>query len=396
MKKLLNISTQKEKLDVAHTNTILSQLLHLIPRHVFEALERKHSTGRKARKFSRWNQFVCLAFIHLSARRSMRDGIRNLIANARRLYHLGAKPVSRSTFSDANNKRPAALYQALFGELYHRCQSISPVHKFRFKNKLFSLDSSTIKLCLTAFPWASFRKKRGGVKLHTLLDHDGYIPSFLKITEARQHDSKIAEVLKLPKGSIVAFDKAYNNYKWFAALCGAGVFFVTRLKDNAKYTVLKRRTANRKLGVTSDQIIQVKTSDGKLKLRRVGYYCSQTHKHYEFLTNHFDLSAKTIADIYKERWQIEIFFRLIKQNLKLKSFVGNSENAVFTQVYVAMIVHLLLAYFRFVPKIDLSFQKMIQLLQLNLLKRTCLEEFFKSPKEKPDIKSGYPLLELAG
>ena len=149
------------------------------------------------------------------------------------------------------------------------------------------------------------------------------------------------------------------------------------------------------MGVTSDQIIQVKTDDGKLKLRRVGYYCSESRKHYEFLTNHFDLSAKTIADIYKERWQIEIFFRLIKQNLKLKSFVGNSENAVFTQVYVAMIVHLLVAYLKFISKIRLSPQKMLQLLQMNLLKRTCLEEFFKPPKEKPDIERGYPLLELA-
>ena len=209
MKKVPKPTITKENLDVAHTNTILSQLLHLIPRHVFETLERKHSTGRRGRTFSRWNQFVCLAFIHLSARRSMRDGIRNLIANARRLYHLGAKPVSRSTFSDANNKRPASFYQALFGKLYQRCQSVSPVHKFRFKNKLFSLDSSTIKLCLEAFPWASFRKRRGGIKLHTLLDHDGYIPAFMKITEARQHDSKILKLLKLPKGSIVVFDKAY-------------------------------------------------------------------------------------------------------------------------------------------------------------------------------------------
>lgn len=197
---------------MSHSNTILSQLLSLIPKHVFEAVERKHPSARKARVFTRWTQFVSLAFIHLTARPSMRDGIRNLDANIRQLHHLGIKPVSRSTFSDANNKRPAEFFQTLLGEVYKRCEAISPVHKFRFKNKLFNLDASTIKLCLEAFPWASFRKNRGGIKLHTLLDHDGYIPAITVVTDARQHDSKVAKTLKLPKGLIVVFDKGYKDY----------------------------------------------------------------------------------------------------------------------------------------------------------------------------------------
>lgn len=181
------------------------------------------STGRTARVFSRWGQFVCLAFIHLAARPSMRDGIRNLDANTRRLYHLGVEPVARSTFSDANNTRPAALFADLFGALYKSCEALSPRHKFRFKNKLFNLDASTIKLCLPAFPWASFRKNRGGIKLHTLFDHDGGIPAFVRVTKAWRHEASLAKTFRLPKGSIVVFDKGYVSYPWFRTLVASGV-----------------------------------------------------------------------------------------------------------------------------------------------------------------------------
>ena len=385
----------KEILDMSHSNTIFNQLLSLVPRHEFENLAKEHDTGRKIRTFSRWNQFVHLAFIHLSARRSMRDGIRNMNANFKRLYHLGARPAARSTFSDANNKRPAELFQALFGKLYQRCEPVAPSHKFRFKAKLYSLDASTVKLCLSVFPWASFRKRRGGIKLHTVLDHDGYIPAFVRVTNARRHESRLTRTLRLPKGSIITFDKGYISYPWFEALTESSVFFVTRQKNNASYRILKRRPVNRKQGVTSDQEILVKTRRGELKLRRIGYRDPETGKHYKYLTNHFTLSAKTIADIYKERWRIEIFFRLIKQNLKLKSFIGNSENAVLSQVYVAMIVYLLLAYLKFRSRIGPSLQKMIQLLQLNLFQRTDLESLFKPPEKMSKIKTTYPLLAWA-
>jgi hypothetical protein len=385
----------QENLDVAYSNTILSQLLSLIPRHVFTQAERAYPTERKARVFSRWNQFVSLSFIHLAARHSMRDGIRNLTVNARKLYHLGAKPVARSTFSDANKNRPAEFFQTLFGEMYKRCQAISPIHNFRFKNKLFSLDASTIKLSLEQFSWASFRENRGGIKLHALLDHDGYIPSFLEITDARKHESKIAQALTLPKGSIVVFDRGYVCYRWFVALIQAGVFFVTRQKKNMSYKVLERRPANKKLGITSDQIVQVMSGGKPLKLRRVGYRDATSGKHFVYLTSHFTLSARTIADIYKERWQIEIFFRLIKQNLKIKRFVGTSKNAVMAQIYVAMIMYLLVAFLKYTSKLGWSIQEMLQLLQMNVFKRTSLEAFFKPPDRMSKINEGYPLLELA-
>jgi hypothetical protein len=385
----------KEILDVAHSNSILNQMLSFIPRHVFQRLEREHLTGRQPRTFGLWNQFVCLMFIQLSGRKSMRDCIRNLQAAPKKLYHLGLKPVSRSTFSDANNKRPSDFFQALFGEMYRRCAPHAPKHKFRFKSKLMSLDSSTISLCLSVFPWASFRSKRGGVKMHTLLDHDGHIPAFVCVSEAKKHDLSVAKTLTLPKGSIVAFDKAYNDYRWFHLLGKQGVHFVTRQKSNASYRVVKRQAVNRKLGVTSDQIIEVATANGKLKLRRVGFKDQETGKHYKFLTNNFKLAPKTIADIYKERWKIELFFKEIKQNLKIKSFVGNSENAVLTQIYTALIVYLIAAYIRFTSRIGMSVQQMLQLLQVNVFGRIALIELFRPPQKSDSNGYDSSLLRLA-
>jgi hypothetical protein len=326
----------------------------------------------------------------------MRDGIRSLGANLKHLYHLGLRTVARSTFADANAKRPAEFFQALFGTLYQRCSAIAPGHKFRFKAKLFSFDSSVVKLCLSAFPWADFRAKRGGMKLHVVLDHNGYLPAFVRVTKARMHDSKMIKMLKLPKGSIAVFDKAYVNYPWFRTLGASGLFFVTRLKTNAVYKVLKRCPVRKATGVTSDHVISVTTRGEELRLRRIGYRDPETKKFYAFLTNHFDLSPKTIADIYKERWQIETFFRLIKQNLRLKAFVGTSENAVLSQVYVAMIAYLILAWLKFKSGIGFSLQQIFQLLQVNLFDRRELEGIFKTPGDDHDnINSDYRLLSYA-
>ena len=395
MNNLRNTSTQKEILDVAHSNTVFHQLLSMIPRHIFSTLERKHITGRKPRVFSLWSQFCALTFIQVAARRSMRDGLRNLEAASSHLYHLGMRRVARSTFSDANNSRPAAFFKDLFGEMYAKCRPHAPRHKFRFKSKLLSLDATTIKLCLSVFPWASFRKRRGGIKLHTVLDHDGHIPAFVCMTEARLHEAKIAKTLDLPKGSIVTFDRGYTDYGWYTALGARGVFFVTRLKKNAAYRLIERRKVNRRQGVTSDHIVEVKGRFGTLLLRRIGYRDPETGKWYEFLTNHFRLSAKTIADVYKERWQIELFFKELKQNLKIKSFVGNSENAVLTQIYVALIVYLLAAYQKFLSRLGISVQQMLQLLQVNLLGKLSLEELFNPRNRKQKNIKKLSLLQLA-
>jgi hypothetical protein len=395
MKKVTKPCITKENLDVAHSNTILSQLLQLIPRHVFAACGRKHITGRKPRTFDIKAQFIALAFMQLTARRSLRDSVRCLESLGSKLYHLGMKPVSRSTFSDANNKRSADIFKDIFSEMYARCVPHAPKHKFRFKSKLISIDSTTIKLCLSLFPWAAFRNNRGGVKMHTMLDHNGHIPAFINLTAAKESDISAAKNMDFPKGSILVFDRGYNDYNWFLKVGENGCFFVTRLKKNAKYRIVERRKVNKKQGVTSDQVIEIKTKSGVLRLRRIGYRDKESGKHYEFLTNHFRLVAKTIADIYKERWKIETFFKEIKQNLKIKSFVGTSENAVLAQVYVALTVYLLTAYYKFLSRVNFTVQQMLQVLQVNVFSRSTLQELFRPDKAKPDKVHDLRLLDLA-
>jgi putative transposase len=265
------------------------------------------------------------------------------------------------------------LYEALFAKLYARCQSKSPKHKFRFNNPLYSLDSSLIDLSLAIFPWAHYALGKAAMKLHVGLDHAGHLPAFATITESKVHDIEIGRTLQFPKGSIVAFDKGYVDYRWFKQLDFKGISFVTRIRRNAIWRVLERREIDTTTGVTSDQTIEltgVKPQKlGLPRLRRVGYRDLETGQRYEFLTNNFRLSAKTIAEIYKQRWQIELFFKWIKQNLKIKSFVGHSKNAIPTQIWIALCTYLLLAYIKFATKLEWSMQQMLRLLQLNLFMR---------------------------
>lgn len=379
---------------MSHHNTLFSQMLSLIPRHVFQKLEHRHKVGRASRKFGFKEQFTAMAFIQLAARRSMRDGLRCLAAAGNRLYHWGLKNVPRSTFADANNSRPVEFFKDLFAEMYGLCQPHAPRHKFRFKCKLYSMDATTISLCLSIFPWASFRRNKAGVKVNTVLDHDGYIPAFVDISNAKTHESRMAKSLSLPKGSIVTFDKGYIAYSWFRMLTAKGIFFVTRLKSNAAYKLVDRRAVDRKTGVTSDHIIDVSSRGKTTRLRRIGYRDAKTGKRYEFLTNHFRLSAKTIADIYKERWQIEIFFREVKQNLHIKSFVGRSENAVHIQIYTALTVYLLLAYQKFLSKLGLSVQQLFELICLNLFGKDSLEELLNPRRRKTINTYSYSLLAM--
>ena len=259
---------------MAHCNTIFHQMLKLIPRHHFAKLEAEHSTGRKARSFTRWSQLVHLLSMQLTARVSLRDGVSSLKARIKSLYHLGIKPVARSTFADANQQRPASFFEALFGLMYRRCQPLAPKHKFKFKNKLYSLDATVVSLCLSLFPWAAFRRTKGGIKLHTLLDHDGYLPAFVAISPAREHEVKKARSLSLPKGSIVVEDLGYTDYAWYAQLTAQKIFFVTRQKRNARYEVLEHRQVKKNQGLLSDQTIRLtgaKAQEGPVPLRRIAY-----------------------------------------------------------------------------------------------------------------------------
>lgn len=374
---------------MAHHSTIFSQFLKLVPRHQFDALAEDHHHGAPLRRMTRFSQFVAMATGHLGRRHSLRDIVANLQAQATRLYHLGARPVTRSSLARVNEEQPCALYEALFARLYERCQRLAPRHGFRFKNKLYSLDSSLIDLSLKVFPWAHYALGKAAMKLHLGLDHDGGLPAFALITESRVSDMAGARCLALPKRSIAVFDKGYSDYAWLHALDEADVFFVTRARVNIDARTIARRSVPAGGNVRFDRQVELTGKRpremGIRPLRLVGYTCPETRREYVFLTNIEHLAAQTIADIYKARWQIELFFKWLKQNLKLTGFVGTSRNAVLTQIWVALCVSLLIAFLKFSARIDLSMQQIARLLQLNLFIRRDLLALLKN--EPPPMRS---------
>jgi hypothetical protein len=375
---------------MAHSNTVLSQMLKLLPRHEFEALARQHHQGRKLRKMSRWSQLVAMTTAQLTGRTSLRDLLSNLSAQASKLYHLGIGAIRRSSLARVNEQQPAELYEALFCKLLGRCQAHAPRHGFKFKNKLYSLDASTIDLCLSVFPWATFRRRKGAIKLHVGMDHDGMLPAFVSITEGKTHDITAGRTLALPAGSVVVFDRGYTDYDWYNQLNDRDISFVTRQKKNASYRVIERREVAKAKGLTCDQTIVLTSAKGKrcpIPLRRIGYRDPETGIKYVFVSNNFKLAASTIAAIYKARWQIELFFKWIKQNLKIKTFLGTSKNAIMTQIWIAMCVYLMLAYLKFISASGRSLQQIIRLLQLNLFERRPLMELIDTSPPDPEPSS---------
>jgi len=314
----------------------------------------------------------------LSGRKSLRDLVMNVSAQANKLYHLAIKPCSRATLARVNEKQPAALYEAIFHKLLKRCRQFAPKHKFKFEGKLCLLDATVIDLCLSVFPWAKFRKAKGAIKLHVGLDGDGYLPEFVSLTDGKTHESRWAKALKLPRGSMAVFDMGFTDYGWYQTLMENGIFFVTRLKGNARIEYLRKRRGRKAAGITADQTILL--GNISQPLRMVSYCDPETGKEYRFVTNADHLGAKIIANLYKERWQIELFFKWIKQNLKIKTFLGTSKNAVLTQIWIALCVYLLLAFLKFKAKLGISMQQMLRLLQLNLFERRNLIELFKPPE----------------
>ncbi len=369
---------------MAHHNTVFRQLLDLLPRHEFDAEARQHQKGQRLRVMSRWAQFVALGLGQLAGLQSLRDIVGNLCAQPHKLYHLGVGAlVSRSSLARVNAEQPYTLYETLFGRLLARCQQRAPRHGFRFKNRLYAVDASTIDLCLAAFPWASFRRTKGAIKLHVGLDQAGYLPSFLSVTDGKAGDVTVARTWTFPAGSVVVADRAYLDFKWLHHLQEQCVTFVTRLKRGVKYRVLHDHDVDIRTGVMSDQTIELTSARGRKAypgtLRRVGYWDQQTRRRYVFVTNNTTWVAKTIADLYKSRWQIELFFKWIKQNLKVKRFVGRSKNAVLTQLWVATCMYLLLAYLKFILRLRWTLHRMLRVLQLNLFDRRPLLELFTTP-----------------
>jgi hypothetical protein len=368
--------------------SLFSQILALFQRSDFARHVRELKAEHRAKGFSSWGQFVAMLFCQLAQARSLREISDGLKSCEGKLKHLGLEQEpKRSTLSYANAHRPWELYEQLFYDLLAQCQALSPKKKFRFKNKLLTLDSTTVELCASMFDWAHFRQTKGALKLHLLLDHDGYLPVFGHVTDGKVGDVKIAQTLDFPKGSIVALDRGYVDYDLFTRWTRTGVFFVTRLKANADIARVESRTVPRGGTIRSDEIIRLQPfvagRPDYEDLRRVVVWLEDKQEELELLTNHFTLAATTIAAIYKERWQIELFFKLLKQQLKIKTFVGTSANAVRSQIWTALIAVLIVRYLQFRSNFHWAVSNLVALLRWNLFSYRNLWEWLNRPFDTP-------------
>lgn len=365
-----------------HSNTILHQLLQLVPRHQFENSVKALDGDRYVKTFSTWSQLTTLLYAQASGKDSLREIENGLLAQRGRLYHLGLPAkIARSTLADANSNRDCQIFERLFYALFDRCRTKAPSHKFSFKNPLFSIDSTVIDLCLASYPWAKFRKRKGALKLHYKLDHAGELPAFLVMTDGKRHDLSVAkESFSISPDSIYCFDKAYIDWAWFRRISDEGAYFVTRAKENIRAHFIGQQEIPKGKGVLYDMTITTENfyarKDYPGLMRLIGFRDPETGRFIEFLTNNFKLSAATIAAIYKARWQIEIFFKWIKQNLKIKSFLGTSKNAVMTQIWIAMCYYLILAYIKFQARYAQSLFYLHRVVRETLLDKTPLIDLF--------------------
>ena len=370
--------------------SIFSQLLQLFPRSEFYRAVKETKAEYHARGFSCWEQFVSMLFCQLGRAHSLREITGGLRSCEGKLTHLGITAPSRSTLAYANEHRPWELYQKVFLDLLGQCRSkFSGKKKFRFKNKLVSLDSSTIDLSLSFFDWAKFRRTKGAVKLHLILDHDGYLPSFAVITEGNVSDVKVAHQLPFEPGTIVVDDRGYNDYSLFGKWTDQGVYFVTRMKNNTLYEVVKEQEIPKNGHILKDEIIRLTGTKADERcphpLRRIEVYNPEKDEILVFLTNNMKLSATTIAALYKDRWQIELFFKALKQNLKIKTFVGTSANAVKIQIWTALIAMLMLKYLQLSSKFAWSLSNLVALLRMNLFTHRDIWAWLDKPFEIPPV-----------
>jgi len=372
-------------------SSIFGQILHLFPRReFFEAVEATRA-DRGAKGFDCWDQFVAMLFCQLGQAHSLREICGGLASCFGKAKHLGIqKAPKRSTLAYANEHRPWQLYEKLFYQILGRCQQLEfGKRAFRFKNRLFSLDASLIPLCVSLFDWARYRRTKGAVKLHLLLDHEGYLPVFACITTGKIHEVRIARMLNFPAGSIVVVDRGYVDFKLFRSWDEAGVFFVTRQKGNAHYRIVEERAIPKNRNILRDDIIELLGHYTHKKypeqLRRIELWDEENEQLIVLLTNHLEFGATTIAAIYKDRWQIEIFFKTIKQNLKIKTFVGTSANALLTQIWTALIAILVLKYLKHRSQFQWSLSNLVAMLRYNLFAYRDLWGWIDEPYEPPPL-----------
>jgi len=379
--------------------SIFSQILHLFPRLEFEQMVRQHQAERHARGFTCWGQFIAMLFCQLGQAHSLREICGGLAACEGKLRHLGlSEAPKRSTLAYANQHRPWLLFQSLFEQLYQRCQSVAwhQPRRFRFRYRPVILDATMIDLCASLFDWAAYKRTKGAVKLHLLLDHQGFLPRFAVLTSGKTQEIEVARHWHFPPGSFLVMDRAYVDYAWFERLTGQAIFFVTRLRCDAHYQVVEERGRPGRGPIVCDQVIQLGSHWYRQPslLRRIVVEVPNQEHPLVLLTNHLTLGPTTVARLYRQRWQIEVFFRALKQNLHIKTFVGTSPNALKIQIWTALIAMLLLKYLQLRATYGWSLSNLVALLRQQLFVYRDLFAWLDQPFEPPPALVSPPSIQL--
>ena len=372
---------------------VFAQLLGFVPFAHFEHLVDKYQANRWTREFTAWSHFICMAYAQLTRREGLRDLIACLNSQKSKLYHVGLRHrITRSTFADANERRSSEFFESLAQRLIELAIALHKDHDIGLglKEPLYAMDSTTIDLCLKLFPWADFRSTKAAVKAHTVIDLRGAIPVMLTITTGKVHDVKALDSLRLPPGSIVVLDRGYVDFARLYALVQRECSFVVRGKDNLKFTTKDCHPFDPSTGIRADQTIQLLTHKSKKAypgpLRRVEFFDEKTQLDLVFLSNRLDLPALTIAAIYKQRWQIELFFKWLKQNLMVKHFFGNSLNAVKSQIWIAVCVYLIALMAHKELGIGISLRNFLHLVEVNMFEKITLKQMVANALHSEEVE----------
>lgn len=387
-------------MDMPSSPYVFSQFLNLLPRYEFQNIVNKYKGDHRTREFKCWNQLACMIFAHIRQEDSLRDIDISLNAHASKLYHIGIKQCPRSTLADANERRDYRIYEEFAKSLMSRARRVYTNTQLALDvdNAVYALDASTIDLTLSLFPWAKFRATKGAVKMHAMIDLRGNIPAFLYITDGKVHDVKAAPLIRIEPQGIYLVDRGYVDFAWLWTIEETKAFFVTRLKTSIKWTRVISRPVDKSLGLRSDQDILLFSKQTKAKypkrLRRITFRDEEQNRTLVFLTNNFSLPSSTIAALYKARWQIELFFKWIKQNLMVKSFYGTSANAVKTQIWISMIVYLVLAIMKERFHLENNLSQLLHFLEVNLFERKSLESIFQFNERKTHVEKNNEHIQL--
>ena len=369
---------------MANKSYVFAQFLSLLSRYEFQRVVNKYQGDYRTKNFKYWDQMACMVLAHIRQENSLRDIDIVLNAHANKLYHIGIKQCPKSTLADANERRDYRIYEEFAKSLMHRARREYAQTELALEvdNAVYALDASIIDLTLSLFPWAKFRKTKGAIKLHAMIDLRGNIPAFLTITDGKVHDVKVAPLVPIEPEGIYVVDRGYVDFAWLWSVHQTGAFFVTRLKKSLNWTRVVSHPVDKSIGLRCDQ--EVLLSSLRLKnlypnrLRRISFRDETQNRTLVFLTNNFTLPSETIATLYKARWEIELFFKWIKQNLRVKTFYGTSPNAVKIQIWIAMIVYLKLAILKERYHLEPSLSKLLHFLEVNLFERKSLINIFQT------------------